>query len=160
MTATPNYTKIKDRKEAIWSMINTLEQAPRYPAILRRVDFTARDEEYIDHQLSYEEKYDEELQLREGFIIAALEERRQLLGVGDCVILDLGKRTLLRAPRVARCGLVLPMLSYQGSIQQPQDYITYFDLMQEAIQRYAASLQKRTLRCPQMSDGSRSQPQE
>ena len=159
MHTNPDKMQIQENRQAIWRMIDALDELPRYPAIVRRVDITASEEEYFDHELSYEEKYDEELHLREGFIIAALEATDQVLGVGDCVILDCAKRALLRAPRVARCGLVLPMIPYQGSIQQPLDYLTYFDTIQVCIQEQNASFHKHTLRCPKDPDGSHSTAQ-
>ena len=145
-------THIETNKRAVWAMLDALRETPRYPAIVRRLDITHDEAEYFDHELSYEEQYDEELQLREGFIVAALDEIGQLIGVGDAVILDIEKRALLRVPRVQRCGLVLPMVS-QGSIQQPRDYLTYFEVIQEALQRFSQSHQKRTLRCPQTGAG-------
>ena len=145
MSDNPEKEHIDANKRAVWAMMDALDEMPRYPAIVRRLDITHDEAEYFDHELRYEEQYDEELQLREGLIVAALDEVNQLLGIGDAVILDAKKRALLRAPRVQRCGLVLPMLSYQGSIQQPRDYVTYFDMIQAAVRRFSQSPQKKTL---------------
>ena len=71
---------------------------------------TAKEEEYYDRDLDYDEKYAEWLELREGFIVAHFDKKNQLLGIGDCAILDIEKHCLLRVPRVSRNGLVLPMI--------------------------------------------------
>jgi hypothetical protein len=133
--------------QIIWEQVKSLEDEPIYPAIVQQVLITAHEEEYIDHDLEYEEKYTEWLELREGFIVGTIKEKSNLLGIGDAVILDIGKHTLMRTPRVKRCGLVLPMISYQGCTCQPQDYITYFEDMLAQIESYKDSLIKKSLRC-------------
>jgi len=138
---------IENNKTRIWEEVKQLEDKPIYPAIMQRVLITAHEEEYIDHDLDYEEKYTEWLELREGFIIDHLTEKSDLLGVGDAVILDIGKQVLMRAPRVTRCGLVLPMVSYQGHTNQPNDYLTYFDDMLAWIDAFKESANKKSIRC-------------
>ena len=145
MTNTGPDSTLQKNKSILWERVNKLDPKPIYPAIIRRVLITAKEEEYIDHDLNYDEKYSEELALRQGFIVAHFEVKNQLLGVGDCAILDIGKRALLRAPRVTRCGLVLPMLSYQGHTSQPQDYLTYFESMIAFLDRFEASAIKKSL---------------
>jgi hypothetical protein len=86
------------------------------------------------------------LELRQGFIVAHLEDKNQLLGVGDCVILDVKKHVLLRVPRVSRQGLVIPMIPYQGHISQPNDYLTYYETIINLIDEYEASPIIRSLR--------------
>ena len=108
---------------------------------------TAHEEEYIDHDLDYEEKYTEWLELREGFIVGHLTEKSDLLGVGDAVILNIGKHVLMRTPRVTRCGLVLPMISYQGYDAQPKDVLTYFEDILGCINTFQQSAIKKSLRC-------------
>ncbi len=108
---------------------------------------TAHEEEYIDHDLEYDEKYSEWLELREGFIVGNIEAKSNLLGIGDAIILDIGKHVLMRTPRVTRCGLVLPMVSYQGHTSQPMDYLTYFENMIAWIEAYKNSEIKKSLRC-------------
>jgi hypothetical protein len=133
--------------QIIWEQVKSLEYKPIYPAIMQKVLITAHEEEYIDHDLDYDEKYTEWLELREGLIVGTIEEKSNLLGIGDAVILDIGKHALMRAPRVTRCGLVVPMVSYQGCTCQPQDYITYFEDMLAQIESYKGSLIKKSLRC-------------
>ena len=135
-------------RDHVWKQVDALDALPRYPAIVRRVAITAREEEYFDRELEYDEKYEEELTLREGLVIAHFEQKAELLGIGDCLILDIAKRTLLRTPRISRCGLVLPMIPYQGSTSNPQDYLTYFETINARIQAYCESYQKDTIRCP------------
>jgi len=138
---------IRRNKGIIWERVRTLDEFPIYPAIVQQVLITATEEEYYDHDLDYDEKYTEWLELRQGFIVAHLEEIGQLLGVGDCVILDLDKHTLLRAPRVTRCGLLIPLISYQGYISQPKDYLDYFDTILAFLEQYRQSVIKKSLRC-------------
>lgn len=133
--------------QTIWDQIESLKDKPIYPAIMQKVLITAHEEEYIDHDLDYDEKYTEWLELREGLIVGTIEEKSNLLGIGDAVILDIGKHVLMRAPRVTRCGLVVPMVSYQGCTCQPQDYITYFEDMLAQIESYKDSTIKKSLRC-------------
>lgn len=147
MTGPDQEAAIRKNRAIIWEQIEALEEVPVYPAIVQQVLITAREEEYYDRDLDYDEKYTEWLELRQGFIVAHFEQKGQLLGVGDCAILDIGKRTLLRAPRVTRCGLVLPMIPYQGHVSQPKDYLTYFDIMLEFLDKYRESAIKKSLRC-------------
>ena len=147
MNPTTPENAIQKNKNLIWERVRSLKPQPIYPAIVRRVLITAKEEEYFDHDLDYDEKYGEELQLRPGFIVAHFETKGELLGIGDCAILDIDKGTLLRAPRVTRCGLVLPMLSYQGYNAQPQDYLTYFEAMNTFLDRFEDSAIKKSLRC-------------
>jgi len=147
MTNLEQEDAIRRNKEIIWEQVKTLDESPIYPAIVQQVLITATEEEYYDHDLDYDEKYTEWLELRKGFIVAHLEEIGQLLGVGDCVILDIGKHTLLRAPRVTRCGLLIPLISYQGYISQPKDYLDYFDTIMTFLERYRQSVIKKSLRC-------------
>ena len=147
MTNPDSDSTLQTNKYTLWERVNKLNQKPIYPAIVRRVLITATEEEYFDHDLEYEEKYSEELELRQGFIVAHFEVKNELLGIGDCAILDIGKRVLLRAPRVRRCGLVLPMLSYQGYNAQPQDYRSYFEDMMNFLDHFEASTIKKSLRC-------------
>jgi len=146
MSEPGNEANIQKNKELIWERINTLDQKPIYPAIVQQVLITAREEEYYDRDLDYDEKYTEWLELRKGFIVAHFDEKEQLLGVGDCVILDIEKHVLLRAPRVSRHGLVIPMIPYQGHISQPRDYLTYFEIILNLIDEYEASPIKASLR--------------
>lgn len=146
MDATDNQSAIRKNKEQIWAQIREMDEKPIYPAIVQQVLITAKEEEYYDRDLDYDEKYTEWLELRQGFIIAHLDEKDQLLGIGDCVILDIEKHVLLRAPRVSRRGLVLPMISYQGHISQPKDYLMYFDIINKLIQDYQSSAIKHSLR--------------
>jgi len=147
MTSPEQEAAIRKNKAIIWEQIKALDESPVYPAIVQQVLITAREEEYYDRDLDYDEKYTEWLELRPGFIVAYFEDKGQLLGVGDCAILDIGKRTLLRAPRVTRCGLVLPMIPYQGHVSQPNDYLTHFDIMLEFLDKYRESAIKKSLRC-------------
>ena len=133
--------------QIIWEQVRSLEEKPIYPAIMRRVLITAHEEEYIDHDLAYDEKYTEWLELREGFIVGHIEQKSNLLGIGDAIILDIGKHVLMRTPRVTRCGLVLPLVSYQGCTYQPQDYLTYFEDMLAWIDGFMESAIKKSLRC-------------
>jgi len=103
---------IRKNRETIWEHIRSLDELPIYPAIVQKVLITTREEEYYDRDLDYDEKYTEWLELRPGFIVAHFEEKGQLLGVGDCLILDINKHVLLRALRVTRCGLVMPMRTH------------------------------------------------
>lgn len=121
--------QIEENRKKIWDEIKCLKDKPIYPAIVRKVMITPHEEEYIDHDLGYDEKYAERLELREGFIVGHVEHKSDLLGIGDAIILDIAKHALLRAPRATRCGLVLPMISYQGHTSQPMDYLTYFEDM-------------------------------
>lgn len=138
---------IREVAAQIWAQVDALEERPIYPAIVQQVLITAKEAEYYDHELDYDEQYTEWLELRPGFIVAHFERKDQLLGVGDCAILDFGKRVLLRVPRVTRCGLVLPLISYQGYIAHPKDYLAYFDVMIDYLQRYRGSAIKRSLGC-------------
>lgn len=147
MTNLKQEAAIRRNKEIIWEQVKTLDESPIYPAIVQRMLITATEEEYYDHDLDYDEKYTEWLELRQGFIVAHLEEIGQLLGVGDCIILDLDKHTLLRAPRVTRCGLLIPLISYQGYISQPKDYLDYFDTILAFLEQYRQSVIKKSLRC-------------
>ena len=133
--------------QIIWDRIASLKEKPIYPAIMRRVLITAHEEEYIDHDLDYDEKYTEWLELREGFIVGNIEQKSNLLGIGDAIILDIGKHVLMRTPRVTRCGLVLPLVSYQGCTYQPQDYLTYFEDMLAWMDGFMESAIKKSLRC-------------
>ena len=146
MSGPDNEAAIQKNRELIWERINALDEKPIYPAIVQQVLITAREEEYYDRDLDYDEKYTEWLELRQGFIVADLEEKDQLLGVGDWVILDIEKHVLLRAPRVSRRGLVLPMISYQGHISQPRDYLNYFEIILNLIQDYQSAAIKHSLR--------------
>jgi hypothetical protein len=95
-------TTIRKNAAIIWKQIEAFDDFPIYPAIVQEVFVTAKEEEYIDHDLDYEEKHTEWLELRRRFILAHFEQDDQLLGVGDCVILGIGKHDRLRAPRVIR----------------------------------------------------------
>lgn len=138
-------TDIQAIRQQIWEALSELEHLPKYPAIVRRVLITNKEEEYLDHDPRYDEKYQEELTLREGFLIAVLGETDQLEGIGDCLILDFGKRSLLRAPLIRRCGVVLPLIPYQGWVLQPEDYRTYGERILELIERYRESANPDTL---------------
>ena len=133
--------------QIIWNRIESLRETPIYPAIMRRVLITAHEEEYIYHDLDYDEKYTEWLELREGFIVGNIEAKSNLLGIGDAIILDIDKHVLMRAPRVTRCGLVLPMISYQGHTSQPKDYVFYFEDMITWLEAYEESAIKKSIRC-------------
>jgi hypothetical protein len=146
MNESVNKAVIQRNKEIIWDRMNALDSEPIYPAIVQQVLITAKEEEYYDRDLDYDEKYTEWLELRQGFIVAHLEEKDQLLGIGDCVILDFDKHALLRAPRVSRRGLVLPMISYQGYVSQPQDYVTYSETILNMLQDFIISPIKNSLR--------------
>jgi hypothetical protein len=87
------------------------------------------------------------LELPRDFIEAHFEEKNQLLGVGDCIILDIGKHVLLRTLRVTRCGLVIPMIPYPGYIAQPRDYLTYFEPMIDFLKQFKESWVKKSLQC-------------
>jgi len=99
MAVSDQKQQIEKNKKRIWDEIKRLEDKPIYPSIMRRVMITAHEEEYIDHDLDYEEKYTEWLELREGFIVGHLTEKSNLPGIGDAVILDFGKHVLMRAPQ-------------------------------------------------------------
>lgn len=130
----------------IWVLVDALDEKPIYPAIVQQMLITHKEAEYFDHDLAYDEQYTEWLELRPGFIVAHFETNGELLGVGDCTILDIGKRALLRAPRVTRCGLVLPVISYQGYTAQPKDYLDYYDRMVEYLQGFRTAAIKKSLR--------------
>lgn len=147
MNEQPESATIEANKRIIRDMVDTVKKTPRCNANVRRLDISHDEAEVFDDERSYEEQYDEDLPLRDTFMVAGLGEADQLLGIGVAVILGLKKRALLRTHRVRRCGLVLPMLPYQDSIQQPRDYITNFEALQETFRRYARSCQKQTLRC-------------
>jgi len=149
MTIRDQRQLIEENKTRIWEAVKHLKDKPIYPAIMRRVMINAHEEEYIDHDLDYDEKYTEWLELREGFIVGQIEQKSNLLGVGDAIILDIGKHVLMRVPRVTRCGLVLPMVSYQGHTSQPKDYMTYFDDMLAWMEAYKKSAIKKSIRCYQ-----------
>ena len=138
---------IEKNRERIWEEIKQLKEKPIYPVIMRRMLITAHEEEYIDHELDYDEKYTEWLELREGFIVGQIEEKSDLLGIGDAIILDIGKHVLMRTPRVTRCGLVLPIISYQGYTSQPRDYLTYFEDMLAWMDAFKESPIKKSIRC-------------
>ena len=138
--------EIKHNRAIIWEQIRSLGEVPIYPAIVQQMLISAKEESYYDRDLDYDEKYTEWLELRQGFIVAHFEEKGQLLGIGDCVILDVEKNSLIRAPRVTRCGLVLPMIPYQGFISQPKDYITYFESMKSFIEDFDKAAIKKSLR--------------
>ena len=138
---------IEKNRERIWEEIKQLKEKPIYPAIMRRMLITAHEEEYIDHDLEYDEKYTEWLELREGFIVGYIEAKSDLLGIGDAIILDIGKHVLMRTPRVTRCGLVLPMISYQGHTSQPMDYLTYFEDMLDWLDAFKESAIKKSIIC-------------
>lgn len=146
MNASDIEAAIRENKEQIREQIRALDEMPIYPAIVQQVLITAKEEEYYDRELDYDEKYTEWLELRQGFIVAHFGEKQQLLGVGDCVILDIEKHVLLRAPRVSRRSLVIPMISCQGHISQPRDYLTYYEIILNLIQDYKASPIKGSLR--------------
>jgi hypothetical protein len=146
MRATEDETAIHTKKSEIWERMRALSELPVYPAIVQQVLITAKEEEYYDRDLDYDEKYTEWLEIRQGFIVAHFEEKNQLLGVGDCAILDFEKQVLLRAPRVSRHGLVLPMISYQGHVSQPRDYLTYYEVILDLVEGYKASAIKGSLR--------------
>jgi hypothetical protein len=146
MNQPDNEAAIQKNKAIIWDRINALDSKPIYPAIVQQVLITAREEEYFERDLDYDEKYTEWLELRQGFIVAHFDKKGQLLGVGDCVILDIEKHVLLRAPRVSRQGLVIPMIPYQGHISQPQDYLTFDEIILNLIQGYQSSAIKGSLR--------------
>ncbi len=143
----PQDPAIQANAAKIWALVDALEEKPIYPAIVQQMLITVKEAEYFDHDLAYDEQYTEWLELRPGFIVAHFEVKGQLVGVGDCAILDVGKRDLLRAPRVTRCGLVLPMISYQGHIAQPKDYLDYYDSMIEYLQDFKQAAIKKSLRC-------------
>ncbi len=132
--------------QTIWDQIESLKDKPIYPAIVQKVLITAHEEEYMDQDLEYDEKYTERLELREGFIVGTIEEKYNLLGIGDAIILDIGKHVLMRAPRVTRCGLILPRISYQGHTSQPRDYLTYYENMLAQIDAFRQSAIKKSLR--------------
>ena len=138
--------KIKQKAADIWSIILSLSEVPIYPAIVQEMQITAREEEYFDRDLSYEEKYTEWLDLRAGLIVAVTETKSNLLGIGDAIILDIQKHVLLRAPRVKRCGLVLPLIYARGYLAQPRDYVEYFQAIMEKIEAYQQSAIKKSLR--------------
>lgn len=146
MSQSDNEAAMQKNKAIIWDRINALDSKPIYPAIVQQVLITAREEEYYDRDLDYDEKYTEWLELRQGFIVAHFDKKNQLLGVGDCVILDIEKHVLLRASRVSRHGLVIPMIPYQGHISQPQDYLTYYEIILNLIEGYQSSAIKGSLR--------------
>lgn len=146
MNESGNEAIIQRNKELIWDRMNALDSKPIYPAIVQQVLITAKEEEYYDWDLDYDEKYTEWLELRQGFIVAHFEEKEQLLGVGDCAILDIEKHVLLRAPRVTRQGLVIPLIPYQGHISQPNDYLTYYEIILNYIEEYKSSPIKGSLR--------------
>lgn len=146
MTISDNEAAVHKNKGVIWERIKSLDELPIYPSIVQQVLITAKEEEFYDRDLDYDEKYTEWLELRQGFIVAHLEQKKQLQGVGDCVILDIEKQVLLQAPRVLRRGLVIPMISYQGHISQPRDYLTYYEITLNLIQEYDASQIKGSLR--------------
>lgn len=98
MTNPQGETAIRKNAAIIWKQIEALDELHIYPAIVQEVLITAKEEEYIEHDLDNEEKYTEWLELRRGFIEAHFEEKNQLLGVGDCIILNIGKHVLLRPP--------------------------------------------------------------
>ncbi|UCD99373.1 MAG: hypothetical protein JSV42_01205 [Chloroflexota bacterium] len=62
------------------------------------------------------------------------------------MILDVEKHVLLRAPRVSRRGLVIPMILYQGHVSQPKDYINYFETILNLIEDHLSSPIKNSLR--------------
>jgi len=138
---------IEKNKTKIWEEIKNLEEKPIYPTIVQKVLITAHEEEYFDHELDYEEKYAEWLELREGFIVSHLEQKSSLLGIGDAIILDIGKHVLMRTPRVTRCGLVLPMVAYQGQTSHPKDYLTYYEDILIWIDTYKKSTIKKSIWC-------------
>ena len=147
MTQLVQETEIKEKSDNIWCLINSLKEKPVYPAIVQKLLITAHEEEYFDHDLTYEEKYTEWLELREGLIVSQIEDKSNLLGVGDAIILDFAKHALLRAPRVTRCGLILPLLSQQGYTAQPKDTLTYYGVILAQISAYQQSAFKKSLRC-------------
>ena len=137
---------IRENTAHIWELVDALDEKPIYPAIVQQVLITAKEAEYYPDDLAYDEQYTEWLELRPGFVVAHFEAKGQLVGVGDCAILDIEKRALLRAPRVSRCGLVLPMISYQGHVSQPRDYLDYYDGMLAYLQGFGEAAIKRSLR--------------
>ena len=113
MTNPEQEAAIWKNAEIIWEQIEALDELTNYPAIVQEMLVTTYEEEYYDRDLDYEEKYTEWLEVQQGFIVAHFEEKDQLLVVGDCIILDIGKHDLLLAPKVTRCGLVIPMIPYK-----------------------------------------------
>ena len=126
--------------------VQLLKEKPVYPAIIQSAVITAHEAEYYDHDLAYDEKYTEWLEIRTGLIVGHREEKSNLLGMGDAVILDLSKRALLRAPKVTRCGLIPPMLSEHGYTAQPKDTLTYYDAVLAQIKAFQRSAIKKSLR--------------
>lgn len=147
MTSSHQDPAIREHAARIWALVDALAEKPIYPAIIQQLLITHKEAEYFDHDLAYDEQYTEWLELRPGFIVAHFETKGELVGVGDCTILDIGKRALLRAPRVTRCGLVLPIISYQGYNAQPKDYLEYYDGMIEYLQAFQTAAIKKSLRC-------------
>lgn len=147
MTQLGQEATIKEKSDTIWSLFNSLKEKPVYPAIVQEMLITAHEEEYYDHDLEYDEKYSEQLEIRAGLIVGHRDEKSNLLGVGDAVILDFQKHALLRAPKVTRCGLILPMLAAQGFTTQPKDTLTYYDAILAQIEAFQQSAIKKSLRC-------------
>ena len=131
-------------KSIVWQQVDQMAEKPIYPAIVKRVLITANEETYYD-ELAYEDKYTEWLELRQGFIVAALSAKDQLIGIGDLIILDIAKRALMRAPRIRRCALILPLISYQGFTAQPKDYVEHFENINAFIEKHQRSSIKQTL---------------
>jgi hypothetical protein len=127
---------IRINKSRIWQEINAKTKLPSYPALVQELLITAQEAEYYDRNLAYDEQYREWLEMREGFIIDRLNEKTEIIGVDDYVILDIGKQNIIRAPMVIRGGVEIPMISYVGSRNQPKDYITYFDVVISLIDKY------------------------
>lgn len=127
---------IRINKSRIWQEINAKTKLPSYPALVQEILITAQEAEYYDRDLAYAEQYREWLEMREGFIIDRRNEKTEVIGIGDYVILDVGKQNIIRAPMVIRGGIEIPMISYIGSNTQPKDYITYFDVVIRLIDKY------------------------
>ena len=147
MTQLGREAEIREKSDTIWCLFNSLKEKPVYPAIIQSALVTAHEAEYCDHDLAYDEKSTEWLEIRTGLIVGHREEKSNLLGVGDAVILDFSKRALLRAPKVTRSGLILPMLSEHGYTAQPKDTLTYYDAVLAQIKAFQRSAIKKSLRC-------------
>ena len=83
--------QIAHNAETIWAWVHALRPKPKYPAIVQEVLISRHEESNFAHDLTYKEKYNEQLELREGVIVTVLENKCCLLGVGDGVILDFQK---------------------------------------------------------------------
>lgn len=82
MTISDNEAAVHKNKGVIWERIKSLDELPIYPSIVQQVLITAKEEEFYDRDLDYDEKYTEWLELRQGFIVAHLEQKKQCRGLG------------------------------------------------------------------------------